>query len=111
MAFDGSVLVDRTAGQIGARCDHEAYNTLTLNLCMEILQGRRTIEDARRLYGETAAVFVMGRSAPYAEGLLFTPLDEDTADPDECRRGRAGSGGVMTFVDIGTGNVDGTGEP
>jgi hypothetical protein len=32
VAFDGSLLVDRTAGEIGARCDHEAYNTLTLNL-------------------------------------------------------------------------------
>ncbi|MGD9485391.1 hypothetical protein WDH52_19440 [Streptomyces sp. TRM70308] len=40
------------------------------------------MEDARRLYGETAAAYVMGRSAPYAEMLLFTPR-EDTADPDE----------------------------
>lgn len=83
VAFDGSVILDRTAGQIGARCDHEAYNTLTLNLCVEILQGRRTVEDARRLYGETAAAFVMGRPAPYAEKLLFTSPVEDTADPDE----------------------------
>ncbi|MBT2530478.1 hypothetical protein J7E91_35335 [Streptomyces sp. ISL-99] len=82
VAFDGSVLLDRTAGQIGARCDHEAYNTLTLNLAVEIIEGRRTVEDARRLYGETAAAFVMGRSAPYAEKLLFTP-PENTTDPDE----------------------------
>ncbi|MFE0937988.1 hypothetical protein ACFW4O_36190 [Streptomyces mutabilis] len=82
VAFHGSVLLDRTAGQIGARCDHEAYNTLTLNLAVEIIVGRRTVEEARRLYGETAAAFVMGRSAPYAEKLLFTP-PENTTDPDE----------------------------
>lgn len=81
--FDGSVIVDRTAGQIGARCDHEAYNTLTINLAVEIMEGRRTVEDARRLYGETANAFVLGRDAPYAEGLLFQPPTEETADPDE----------------------------
>ncbi len=82
LAFDGSVILDRTAGQIGARCDHEAYNTLTLNLAVEIIQGKRTVEDARHLYGETAAAFPLGRDAPYAERLLFTP-PSGTADPDE----------------------------
>ncbi len=82
LAFDGSVILDRTAGQIGARCDHEAYNTLTLNLAVEIIEGRRTVEDARNMYGETAAAYSMGRDAPYAESLLFTP-PTGTADPDE----------------------------
>ena len=81
--FDGSVIVDRTARQIGARCDHEAYDTLTLNLAVEIIQGKRTAEDARRFYGETAAAFVMGRPEPYAEGLLFEPSSGETGDPDE----------------------------
>ncbi|CAA9309701.1 MAG: hypothetical protein AVDCRST_MAG71-607 [uncultured Lysobacter sp.] len=83
LAFDGSVILDRTAGQIGARCDHEAYNTLTLNLAVEIIQGTRTVEDARRLYGETAAAYAIGRDAPYAERLLFTPPAGETGDPDE----------------------------
>jgi hypothetical protein len=83
LTFDGSVLIDRTAGQIGARCDHEAYNTLTINLAVEIMEGRRTVAEARDLYGDTAAAFVMGRDAPYAERLLFTPPGEETADPDE----------------------------
>lgn len=87
--FDGSVIVDRTAGQIGARCDHEAYNTLTLNLAVEIIEGKRSVEDARRFYGETAAAFSMGRSAPYAEGLLFTPPAGETADADEAIIGKS----------------------
>lgn len=29
LAFDGSGILDRTTGEIGARCDHEAFNTLT----------------------------------------------------------------------------------
>ena len=81
--FDGSVIIDRTAGQVGARCDHEAYNILTINLVVEIMEGRRTVEDARHLYGETASAYVMGRDAPYAERLLFAPPTGETADPDE----------------------------
>lgn len=83
IAFDGSVIIDRTAGQIGARCDHEAYNALTLNLAVEIIEGKRTVEDARRLYAESASAYAMGRDAPYAEGLLFDPPTRETADPDE----------------------------
>ncbi len=36
----------------------------------------------RHFYGETAAAYAIGRDAPYAERLLFTPAT-DTADPDE----------------------------
>ncbi|MBT2596445.1 hypothetical protein J7I92_14560 [Arthrobacter sp. ISL-72] len=82
-AFDGSVIVDRTAGQLGSRCDHEAFNTLTLNLAVEIIEGTRSVEDARDLYAQTAAAYVMGRDAPYAERLLFTPAAGGAADPDE----------------------------
>lgn len=82
-AFDGSTLIDRTAGQLGARCDHEAYNTLTINLAVEIIEGRRTVESARHFYAETAAAFVLGRDAPYAERLQVTPPAKETADPDE----------------------------
>ncbi|WP_146755366.1 hypothetical protein [Arthrobacter sp. AQ5-05] len=81
-AFDGSVIVDRTSGQLGSRCDHEAFNTLTLNLAVEIIEGKRSLEDARELYAQTAAAYVMGRDAPYAERLRFTPV-AGSADPDE----------------------------
>ncbi len=37
-AFDGSVIVHCTGGQIGGRCDHEAYDTLTINLASEIIK-------------------------------------------------------------------------
>lgn len=81
--FDGSVIVDRTAGQIGSRCDHEPFNMLTLNLAVEVMEHRRTVEEARELYAESAAAFVIGRDAPYAEKLLFDLPGKDTADADE----------------------------
>jgi hypothetical protein len=82
MRFDGSTLIDRTSGELGSRCDHEPYNTLTLNLAVEIIEGKRTVDEARKVYAETASAYVMGRDAPYAEGLMFTP-SQNTGDPDE----------------------------
>jgi hypothetical protein len=79
--FDGSLLLDRTAGEMGARCDMEAMNTLTLNLAHDIITGRRTVGDARKFYADTAAAYHLGRPTPYTDELLFDPA-EDTGDQD-----------------------------
>jgi hypothetical protein len=82
--FDGSVIADRTKGEVMARCDMEEMNFLSLNLIMhDIVTGQRTIEEARRFYAETAAAFIMKRSAPYTERLHFEVPIGDTADLDE----------------------------
>lgn len=81
--YDGSCLVDRTAGEVAARCDSEAANTITLNLMHEIIVGKRTVEEARHVYAENMAGYTMGRPAPYAERLLFPLADGGTEDPDE----------------------------
>jgi hypothetical protein len=80
--YDGSCLVDRTAGEAGARCDSEAANTITLNLMHEIVTGKRTVEEAREVYAENMAGYTMGRPAPYAERLLFPVPQGGTEDPD-----------------------------
>lgn len=81
--FDGSCLVDRTAGEAGARCDSEAANMITLNLMHEIVTGTKGLEEARKVYAESMAAYTMGRAAPYAERLLFVIHGEGTQDPDE----------------------------
>ena len=81
--YDGSCLVDRTAGEAGARCDSEAANVITLNLMHEIVSGQRSVEAAREVYAENMAAYTMGRPAPYAERLLFAVPREGTEDPDE----------------------------
>lgn len=80
--YDGSCLVDRTAGEAGARCDSEAANMITLNLMDEIVRGVRTVDEARKVYAENVAAYTMGRSAPYAERLLFPLARGGTEDPD-----------------------------
>ena len=81
--YDGSCLVDRTAGEAAARCDSEAANMITLNLMHEIVNGKRSVEEARKVYAENMAAYTMGRPAPYAERLLLPVPQGDTEDPDE----------------------------
>lgn len=81
--FDGSVIVERTKGEVSARCDMEAANILALNMMHEIVTGRLSAEKAREVYSEQTAAFVMNRPAPYAEKLQFELPKKDTMDTDE----------------------------
>lgn len=87
--FDGSCLVDRTAGEAAARCDSEAANLITLNLMHDIVTGQKSVDEAREVYAENMAAYAMGRSAPYAERFLFAPPRGGTEDPDEANMGGA----------------------
>jgi len=81
--FDGSVIVERTAGEVSARCDMEAANFLAINMMHEIVTGKLTAEEARNVYSENTSAYVMNRSAPYAEAFQFELPQGETADKDE----------------------------
>ena len=81
--YDGSVMVDRTKGELSARCDKEPMNLLALNLAHDIITGKRTVEDARMFYGKTAMAFKNGdKSSEYVTGLMFDKMN-NTADPGQ----------------------------
>lgn len=80
--FDGSVIVERTKGEISARCDKEGANLLALNLANEIVTGKRSVADARTTYGEQIMAMKAKRPAPYTERLMFAPTP-NAADPDQ----------------------------
>lgn len=80
--YDGSVVLERTAGEISARCDKEGANFLALNLADEIGSGKRTVEDARKMYGEQIMAMKAKQPAPYTEKLLFQVPMGGTGDPD-----------------------------
>ena len=106
--FDGSCLVDRTTGEAAARCDSEAANFLTLNLMHEIVSGKTSVEDARKIYAENIASFTLGRPTPYCEGFLFEVPRGGTEDPDEAVMGagtvaRQAAGKVKDMVTGGGG--------
>lgn len=81
--FDGSIIVDRTKGEVSARCDSEAANVLGLNMVHEISTGKRGVADARHTSEQNTVAYNMGREAPYAERLLFDIPHGGTADLDE----------------------------
>ncbi|MCW9129874.1 hypothetical protein OF830_02620 [Bacillus paramycoides] len=80
--FDGSLYLDRTAGEATAKCDLESANFMALNLMYDIVTGKRTAEDARRFAVEIEKLLRLhGQSSPYFERFLF-PQQSNTADPD-----------------------------
>lgn len=81
--YDGSVVVERTNGEISARCDKEGANFLALNLAYDIVSGKRSPDDARKMYAEQIMAMKAGKPAPYTEKLLFTPAMGGTSDPDK----------------------------
>ena len=80
--YDGSVIVERTKGELSARCDKEAMNFLALNLANDVATGRRTVAEARQEYARQATAFMSGQPAPYTEGLKFAVSKGGTADAD-----------------------------
>ena len=80
--YDGSVVVERTNGEISARCDKEAANFLAINLANEIATGTRTPQDGRRMYAEQIMAMMAMRPAPYTEKLMWTPMMGGSMDAD-----------------------------
>jgi hypothetical protein len=78
--FDGSVIVDRTQGLMSARCDKEANNFLALNLANDIITGKKSVEEARKAYGDIVKEKMNGGNPEYMQGLTFTPKGNGDAD-------------------------------
>jgi hypothetical protein len=84
--FDGSVVVERTAGEVSARCHDEQANFLALNLMHDIVEGARGVDDARAYYAEE---FLNARRKEP------TPLHGRAALPAGDRHRRPGPAGAL----------------
>jgi hypothetical protein len=80
--FDGSVIVERTTGEVSARCHDEEANTLALNLMNDVVTGAKSTAEARDYYAKEFLDFRRGKPTPYMDELRFEP-GTGTADPDE----------------------------
>ena len=87
--LDGSLLVDRTKGELSARNDKEEMNFLSLNLADKVVRGDMTVANARKEYEKSAIAFSTGTSTKLVTGLNFK-MEGNTADPD-WRPGQPGS--------------------
>lgn len=88
MKFDGSIVVDRTRGELTAWCHNEAMNMILLNLAHDIVQGEKTPEEARKAAAGMVFRLRFGWPTPYAEKLMFGRAQRrdvegnDAQDPD-----------------------------
>jgi hypothetical protein len=81
--FDGSVIVERTAGEVSARCHDEQANFLALNLMHDIVTGKKNVQQAREYYAKEFTDFRRKKPTPYMEKLRFAPANGSVGDPDE----------------------------
>ncbi len=80
--FDGSIMVDRTRGEMSSRCNREEMNTLALNLADGIIQNKMSVLRARDLYEQAALAYMNGERVPTSMvGLSFSEY-LNAGDPD-----------------------------
>jgi hypothetical protein len=80
--YNGSVVADRTRGELTAHCDSEAANFLSLNFAHDILRGKITAEQAREEHAQAARELASGGTPDYAKKLLIEAPQGDLSDPD-----------------------------
>jgi hypothetical protein len=80
--FDGSVIAERTSGEVSARCHDEQANFLALNLMHDIVTGEKTPAEARGHYAREFLDARRKRPTPYMEKLRFRPSGAGAGDPD-----------------------------
>jgi hypothetical protein len=85
--YDGSLIIERTRGTLGARCDKEGANFLAINLAHDIVNETRTVTGARNFYAETMKAKMENRmneeQRRYTSGFTFQPPQEVKGDPDK----------------------------
>ncbi|WP_296622132.1 hypothetical protein [Marivirga sp.] len=81
--FDGSVVANRTNGVISARCDLEGANFLAINLAHDIIEGNKSVENAREFYATAMKEMINGGKPDYIQKLQFDVSSGNTAFTDE----------------------------
>ncbi len=82
IAYDGSLVVDHTRGELTAHCDSEAQNTLMLNLANDIVTGQRTVDEALGYHAQVVRGMQTHVPESYPLALKFKPQSSaQTADP------------------------------
>jgi hypothetical protein len=83
--YDGSIVVDRTRGEVTVHCDSEESNTLILNIANDIVTGEDTVEQAMAFHGQVVEGMRIHEPEEYPLKLRFKTAKSNavTADPAE----------------------------
>ncbi len=80
--FDGSVIVERTKGEMSARCGGTSMNFVAINLAHDIITGKRSVREAREEYMRLYKSYKAGEKHPYTQAFQFELPHGDTRDLD-----------------------------
>ncbi|WP_424016355.1 hypothetical protein ACOZ4N_01080 (plasmid) [Halorientalis pallida] len=69
--YDGSVMFERTTGELSARCHTEWANFLAINLAHELLTDQLSVDEARRAYAQAVIAKMNGQTPPRTESFQF----------------------------------------
>jgi hypothetical protein len=83
--FNGSLLIDRTAGEVTACCDSEARNFLIINLMNDIVKDKISVKEARKKFADETVAHMMRQTAPYTHKFHFAEPSGATNDPDKTK--------------------------
>lgn len=80
--YNGSIVLDRTKGEMSSFANSEAMNILGLNLAHDVLTGRMSADSARITFGKETMNFLNGNKTAQTSVLRFGHQFQ-TADPGE----------------------------
>ncbi len=82
--YDGSVTVKRTDGEMSAKCDKEGANFLAINLAVDVINNKKTVEEARNFYAKTIKEFALeNKMSDYMKSFQFSMASKETQDADK----------------------------
>jgi len=77
------VSYDSVQAALVASSESEEANTLALNVAVDVIKGRRGVDEARKFYRRTLDLSLSGKSSRYTRRLLFkpTPMKKERERP------------------------------
>ncbi len=80
--YNGSIVLDRTKGEMSSFAENEAMNILAMNLANQVMTGMMGSEDARVTFGKETMNYLNGKKTSFTSVLSFGNQFE-TADQGE----------------------------
>lgn len=79
--FNGSLIVDKTKGELSSRGNREEMNILALNLADQVVRAEMKVNEARKQFANSVSSYEMGNKNQFVSGLLIMH-EEGTSNPD-----------------------------
>ena len=83
--FDSRLDIEQRAGELSSRSESESMNFLALNLADDIVNDKRSVDEARDFYRETVELSKSGKSSRYLDGFVFELHNDTNLNPEDVK--------------------------